>query len=89
MIDLRCRLQDERCEDNGNIHTHFDTLRSMCEDLAALRDNLGDKDFGTMVIGSLPHSYDSYLSTITATLSVLGTKLNPDTLMLSIIDEFD
>ena len=89
MIDLRRRLQDERCEDNGNIRTHFDTLRTMREDLAALGDDLSDEDFGAMVIGSLPRSYDSYLSAITATLSVLGTKLNPDALMLSIIDEFD
>ena len=39
-----------------------------------------------MVIGSLPCSYNSYLSAITTTL---GTKLNLDALMLSIIDEFN
>jgi len=33
MIDLRRRLQDKRCENNGNIRTHFDTLRAMREDL--------------------------------------------------------
>ena len=61
----------------------------MCEDLAALGDNLNDEDFSTMLLGSLPRSYDSYLSAVTAALSVLGTKLTPDALMLSIIDEFD
>ena len=42
-----------------------------------------------MLVGSLSQSYSSYLSAITTTLSVLGTKLTPDALMLSIIDEFD
>ena len=89
MVDLRQRLQDERCKDNGNICTHFDTMRTMRKDLAALGDDLNDEDFGAMLLGSLPQSYDSYLSAVTATLSVLGTKLNLDALMLSIINEFD
>ena len=89
MVDLRRRLQDERCKDNGNIRTHFDTMCTMHEDLAALGDDLNDEDFGAMLLGSLPRSYDSYLSAVTAALSVLGTKLTPDALMLSIIDEFD
>ena len=82
MVDLRRSLQDERCEDNGNIRTHFDTMCTMCEDLAALGDDLNDKDFSTMLLRSLPRSYDSYRSAVTAALSVLGTKLTPDALML-------
>ena len=54
MVDLRRRLQAERGEDNGNICTHFDTMHTMCEDLAALVDDLNDEDFSTMLLGSLP-----------------------------------
>jgi hypothetical protein len=89
MIDLRQRLQDKRCEEIRNICTHFDTMCTLCEDLAALRDNLNDKDFSAILLGSLPQSYNSHLSAITATLNVLGTKLGPDALMLSIINEFN
>ena len=89
MVDLRCRLQDERCNDNANICTHFDTIHTMCKDLAALGDDLNDGDFSAMLLGSHSWLYDSYyLSAITATLSVLGTKLFPDALMLSLIDKF-
>ena len=77
MVDLRRRLQDERCKDNANIHTHFDTMCTMCE------------DFSTMLLGSLPQSYNSYLSAATTALSVLETKLTLDALMLSIINKFD
>ena len=77
MVDLRQRLQDERCKDNTNICTHFDTMHTMGE------------GFSTMLLGSLPQSYDSYLSAVTAALSVLETKLTLDALILSIIDKFN
>ena len=47
------------------------------------------KDFSAMLLALLPQSYDSCLSAVTAALSVLGTKLTPDALMLSIIDKFN
>ena len=75
MVDLRQRLQDERCNNNTNIHTHFDTMCTMCEDLSALGDDLNDEDSSAMLLGLLPWSYDSYLSAVTTTLSVLGTNL--------------
>ena len=59
MVDLRCRLQDERCDDNANIRTHFDTMRTMRKHLAVLGDDLNDEDFSAMLLGSLPRSYDS------------------------------
>ena len=65
------------CKDNANIRTHFDTICTMHE------------DFSAMLLGSLPQSYDSYLSAVTAALSVLETKLTLDALMHSIIDRFN
>ena len=62
MVDLRPRLQDERCEDNGNIRTHFDAMCTMRKDLAALGDDLNNEDFSAMLLGSLPRSYDSVTS---------------------------
>ena len=47
IVDVRCQLQDERCDDKINIHTHFDTMCTMCE------------DFSTILLGSLPYSYNS------------------------------
>ena len=89
MVSLRHQLQDERCNDNANIFIQFDTMHTMREDLAVLKDDFSDEDFSAILLGSLPQLYNSYLSSITAALSVLGTKLGPDALILSIIDEFD
>ena len=55
---------------------------TMLKDLEVLGDELNDEDFSAMLVGSLSWSYNSYLSAITVTLSVLGTKLTPDALML-------
>ena len=88
-IDLWRWLQDVHCEDNRNVRTHFDNLRNMREELAALSESIPDWDFAAIILSSLPKSYDTYLSTITATLSVLGKEVDPDALILSIINEYN
>ena len=88
-IDLRRRLQELRCADKANIVEHFATLRTMREDLASMGESLTENDFYAIIMGSLPTSYDSYLSALNATSSVLGTHLSPDDLMLSITEEYE
>ena len=88
-IDLRRRLQDERCDDQGDVRVHFETMRTLREDLASLGEAITDNDFATMLLGSLPKGYDTYLSAITATMSVMGKTLDPDALMMTITDEYD
>jgi hypothetical protein len=46
----------------------------MRENLAAVREEIKEEDFATVLIGSSPKTYDTYLSAITATMSVLGKK---------------
>ena len=48
-----------------------------------------DNDFYAIIIGSLPPSYDAYISALNATSSVIGTYLSPDDLMHTITDEHD
>jgi gag-polypeptide of LTR copia-type len=88
-IDLCRRLQDERLDNQGNVHAHFETMRTLREDLASLGKAITDNDFATMLLGSLPKGYDTYLSAITATMSVMGRTLDPDTLIMTITDEYD
>jgi hypothetical protein len=88
-IDLRRRLQELKCPDKGSITDHFATLRVMREDLASMGESLSDNDFYAIIMGSLPSSYDPYLSALNATSSVLGTHLSADDLMLSITEEYE
>ena len=88
-IDLRRRLQEVRCADKGDIVEHFATMRTMREDLASMGESLTENDFYAIIMGSLPPSYDSYLSAVNATSSVLGTHLSSDDLMLSLTEEYE
>src|SRR5277367_6214333 len=88
-IELRKRLQDTRCAETGNIRTHFDNVRTMREELASLGTSLSDPDFTATILGSLPKSYDQFLSAVTATASVLKKDLDSNDLIQTIIDEFD
>src|SRR5436190_2928050 len=88
-IDLRRRLQDERCDEQGDVRAHFETMRMLREDLASLGEAINDEDFATMLLGSLPKGYDTYLSALTATAGITGTILDSGMLIMSVTDEFD
>jgi len=88
-VDLRRRLQQQRCAEKGDVRAHFMILRTMREDLAAMGHSPTDDDFYAIVIGSLPPSYDPFISAINATSSVIGNFMSPDEAMKAITDEYD
>ena len=61
----------------------------MREELASLEMSLGEQDFSAIILGSLPKSYDQFISAVTATASVLKQELNPEDLMQTIINEYN
>lgn len=48
-----------------------------------------DESFTAMIMSSLPSSYDPHLSALTASAKVSSMKLTADTLMSTIVDEYD
>ena len=50
---------------------------------------LEDSDFYAIIMGSLPGSYDPYISAVNATLSVLGTTLSANDLILTVTEEYE
>jgi hypothetical protein len=89
MIELRKRLQDTWCSKNGNICMHFNTIQTMQEELTSLGTSLGEQDFSAIILGSLPRSYNQFISAVTATTSIFKQELNPEDLMQTIIDEYN
>ena len=61
----------------------------MQEDLASMGESLTENNYYAIIMGSLPTSYDSYISALNATSSVLGTHLSPEDLMLSLTEEYE
>ena len=87
-INLHRHMQNQCCGDKDNIIAHFAVLQTMQEDLASMGQKLEDSDFYAIVMGSLPGSYDPYISTVNATSSVLGTTLSADDLILTVTEEY-
>ena len=87
-VDLHRQLQDQCCPEKGDVIAHFATLCTMQEDLASMGQPLTKNDFYAIKLGSLPSSYDPYISTVNATSSVLGSTLPADDLMLTITKEY-
>ena len=52
-------------------------------------ESLTENDFSAIIMGSLPSSYDPYISALNATSRVLGSQLSPDDLMLSVTEEYE
>ena len=88
-VDLRRRIQEVRCAEKGDMIVHFATLRTMREDLAAMGQALSEDDFYAIILGSLPSSYDPYISAVNATSSVLGKTISADDLMLTVTEEYE
>ena len=61
----------------------------MREELASLGTSLSEQDFSAIILGSLPKSYDKFISAVTASTSILKQESNPEYLMQTIIDEYN
>src|ERR1700761_4530966 len=88
-VDLRRRLQDERCPENGDVKAHLTKLQALREELIAMSADPGDDNFIAILLGSLPTSYDPYLAALTATSALLNQTIDPDTYIRGIGDEAD
>lgn len=86
-VDLRRRLQEERCDEKGDVRAHLNKLRGMREDLASMGQPPTEEDFYAIILGSLPSSLDAYISAINATSSVTGQTISADDLMMTVTDE--
>ena len=68
---------------------HFDKLRTMHEELAAMGTPPEDDNFYSITMSSMPPSYNAYISAVNGTTSVLGKTLSPDDLMQALTEEAD
>lgn len=88
-VDLRRHLQQEQCLEREDIQAHFAKLRTMKEDLAAMGHTPSEDEFYAIILGSLPSSYEPFISAMNVTSSILGTFLSSDNLMQALTNEYD
>ena len=76
-VDLCHKLQAEKCLEHGDVHAHLNKLQTMCEDLASMGGSILDEDFTSIILGSIPPSYDTYITAISATSFLLNQTFSP------------
>src|SRR5271168_1895617 len=86
-IDMRRKLQSEKCTEQGDVRAHLVKLKIMREDLASMGGSISDEDFTSTILGSIPQLYDTYIAAITATSSILNQTLSSTNLIDVIRDE--
>ena len=57
-VDLCCKLQAEKCPEHGDVCAHLNMLWTMHKDLASMGGSITNEDFTSIILGSIPPSYD-------------------------------
>ena len=89
LLDLRWWLQEQCCGEKADVRAHFAKLRTMYEDLATMGHTPEDDDFYAIILGSMLTSFETYISSLTATSTITGNVLMPEQLMAALTDEYD
>ena len=79
-VDLLHKLQAKKCSEHGDMHSHLNKLQMMHEDLALIGASIMDVDFTSIILGSIPPWYDTYIAAI-ATSTLLNQVLTPTNLI--------
>ena len=89
IMDLMTKLQESRCEEGGNLRTHFDSLIDLREQLAVMGRTITDQEFATILMRSVPPSFRRDVSQITTAADVSARDITPATVMRILTDEYD
>jgi len=73
-MDVIWRFRNKHCEEDESVRNHFKYLSDLREQLAAMGKAVTDKDYTDTLLASLPASYDSTVSSMSAS-ACLGTKV--------------
>jgi hypothetical protein len=69
IVELCRKLQNEKCDEKADMCTHLSKLQQMRDDLALMGKVLPDDGFQAIILGSLPASYDTFLTAISSQLN--------------------
>ena len=88
-VDLRRKLQVEKFSEHGDMCALLNKLQMLHEDLASMGASITDEDFTSIILRSIPPSYDTYIAAITAKSTLLNQVLTPTNLIDAISNEAD
>ena len=89
LVDLRRKLQNTRCGPEDDVRAHFENLADLKEQLAAMGHTITDDEYATILLGSLPESYEYAMNAIMAAADISGKQITPALVIRLVMDEYD
>src|SRR6266404_9741683 len=81
------KLQSIRCIEGSNIYEVFTDINKLCKQLVCMGTTIADDEYASILLASLPASYEPTVSSIT-TLSSTNT-ITADMVIKSVIQVYD
>jgi hypothetical protein len=86
-VDLRRKIQSLKCEEDGNVRTHIKTVANLCEQLAAMGTSIPDNEYASILLGSIPASYEPQMAAMSTTAKLMGMPLTSSMVISLLMDE--
>jgi gag-polypeptide of LTR copia-type len=64
MVDLRKKFQNMRCGESDDVRAHLEKLADLRERLSSFGRTINDAEYTSVIIGSLPPSYDTAVDSL-------------------------
>ena len=89
VVDLWRRLYVLKCLDDSNVKVNIQSQNTMYQQLKGMGEEFSDGNFTTLILVSLPKSYQLLINMISLQNCANTKPLTPSTIMESILEEFD
>jgi hypothetical protein len=90
--DIRGPTQKDsvfKMREDENVHTHLDNVANLREQLAAMGTTIPESEYASILLGSIPASYETMTSAMSTAAKLGNNTLTPAIVTSLIIDEFD
>jgi hypothetical protein len=88
-VDLGKKLQSAKLDNKDDARVHLIKLQDLREELASMGKVVDDNEFASILLGSLPPSYEPTISAINAAADQTGTAVTSDRVIRLVTDEYD
>ena len=88
-VDLSKQLSNTKLGDDEDARAHLTRLQDLQEQLASMGKTNNDDEFASIILRSLPPSFESTINAINAVADTAGTDIMPDRVIQLVTNEYD
>src|SRR6266852_6517620 len=87
MVDLGKKFQNLHCGENDDVRTHLEKLADLCKRLSSIGRTIDDAEYTSVILGSLPPSFDSAVDSLANSYEASDKDLTPTSVIRMAINE--